>query len=802
METNISSKPLQTLSWGEKIAKKKQWFKDNANYYIGGSGFDESNGSRPDYDMLYGVYNNKFPLKWFDHVTDPLSAKKSQHKSFPAKIRPVTILRTSLDLLMAEYPRRPFLYTVNNLGEGGYNNYTNALNDKIHSAVQGFFEQEMAAHMDPATAAAELEANGGEPKPAPLPEQIQKQFHATYKDAIAIQCQKWLRRGLREYDVRRKFLKMFKDWLIVGEVVSYKGMEHGTFCYEHISPKNYACGKSPDMDFGEDAEWQICRRPMLVSDVVDRFYEELTKEEILDMETNAAYRNRGSLYSNLTASLSGDAGGYIDVWHVVWKARKKLVILHRPDVDTGEEEEIEVDEDYPVDKTMGEWTEVMWPNEIYETWRVGADKYFRMQPIEVQRNEMNNFSACKMPYNSRMYSNTHADNISVLEIGIPFQIMYIIVTRTLELTIAKSKGKILLIDQSAIPKDGDWDEEKFFYYAEALGYGLLNRNQIGVDKSWNQYSVLDMSLFDNIKQLIDLQNHYKQEWDDVIGVNRQRKGQTYASDAVGVTERATFQSTVITDMIFNLFEEFTEKEMQGIIDFSKFVNVNGVKAMYNDDVYGNEVMNIDPNTYCNAELGIFMESSSEAITSKNKMEGTITAMLQNQVKPSTIAAIIKGNSIAEMETKLKEIEAIQAQVDERTAANAEEAAKAADERAERFAKFNTLLKDESMEKEYDRKEDLEMIKGEFNTLTFKDGDSNANGVPDIMEVEKHRLDRDKFEAGTQQANANRLQAATADANKTALKNKEIDLKEVQSRRDNITKTIAAKRAARPKPSKP
>src|SRR5690606_15762096 len=121
-----------------------------------------------------------------------------------------------------------------------------------------------------------------------------------------------------------------------------------------------------------------------------------------------------------------------------------------------------------------------------------------------QRNEMNNISACKGPYNGKNFSDDHAENISVLEIGLPFQIMYIIVTRALELTIAKSKGKIVLLDKNVIPTKDGWDEDKFFYYSEALGWGLIDRTKIGVDKSFNQYQVLDLTLFDSIQQLIEL----------------------------------------------------------------------------------------------------------------------------------------------------------------------------------------------------------------------------------------------------------------------------------------------------------
>ena len=96
-----------------------------------------------------------------------------------------------------------------------------------------------------------------------------------------------------------------------------------------------------------------------------------------------------------------------------------------------------------------------------------------LQPIPCQRNEMNNSSACKLPYNGRCYSHLHSENISILEFGLPYQQMYTIINYVLEKTIAKSKGKIIPIDQAAIPKKDGWDDEKFFYYADALGYMML-----------------------------------------------------------------------------------------------------------------------------------------------------------------------------------------------------------------------------------------------------------------------------------------------------------------------------------------
>src|SRR5678815_1052179 len=106
-----TGKPMQRLKWNEKIKNKKEYFKRSADYYINLSSFRFSASTRErDIDLLYQVYNNEFPKKWFAHITDPLNAKNPNHKKYPGKIRRMSFLRTNIDLLLGEYPRRPFVY--------------------------------------------------------------------------------------------------------------------------------------------------------------------------------------------------------------------------------------------------------------------------------------------------------------------------------------------------------------------------------------------------------------------------------------------------------------------------------------------------------------------------------------------------------------------------------------------------------------------------------------------------------------------------------------------------------------------
>lgn len=752
--TAPTGKPLQRLPWTDKIAKNYEWFKENVDYRIGASnlGFNNTqnaaNASKRDLRTLYNVYNNQFPLSWFSHITDPLNATNPQHKNYPAKVRPTGMLRTNLDLLLGEYPKRPYVYQVANMGEEGYNTYLDEMAKTIQSNVQEHF---LAIAQQSMKAAGHEMEEIPQDEEIPMPETVKDRFTSSYKDNLARRGQRWIKRAIREYNVRQKQLKMFKDWLIVGMARSYKNIENGSFIYERVPPQEIDFDKSPNVEFIEDAEWVIRRQLLTVSDVVDKFYDELSAEEHDEIERKS-FVSPLSMYNYLDTTYSSEVHyGKVPVYHVQWKGKKPIKFYNYTDPITGEAQELMLDESVPADENL-KLTKTEWVNEVYEGWRIGDNIFTRMRALPVQRNEMNNFSSCKLSYNGKNYSDTHSENISVLEMGLPYAIMYMITNFTLEKTIAKNKGKITLFDQNAIPKGDGWDEEKFFYYADALGYMMLNRNQQGVDKSWNQYTTLDMSLFDQIKELINLRDSYKRDWDDLLGISPQRKAQTNSSDGLGTTQTNLFQSSLMTDMIFTLFEEFTEKELQGMLDYSKFINVDGIRAIYNEDDFDRELLDIDPNSYCSAELGLFIKHSAEEQRTLEMYKNQVQAMIQNGVKQSTILEIQQANNVAELMDKLKRIEEIEAQQAAAQAENEHEREIAIEQTREKFLRLQSLLKQDEINVEYDRKESLAMVEGEYNLFGFGgDGDNNDNGIPDAVEIGKRVIAQQKILADERNA---------------------------------------------------
>lgn len=710
-----SVKPLQSLSYSDKIKNDNEWGKQNLEYFINASAFrvQLSGGRMFDMQSWYNAYNNRIDEKQYNYVTNPFNTTNPLYKQFPARIRSYNILRPSIDLLIGEYSKRRFKYDVVNLeGEDVLNSYTEAKYQTFKDNVTKRAEKAI------------LQAQGQQvdPKDLPDPSQVVEDLNTNYKDLKAIKGYKALRLIEFDHKLKEKFKDEFKDFLLSGETLSLKYVKRSDIEYERLSPMWGDTDKSPLVKNFEDGSYACVKFRVTVADIVDMFYDELKESHLKKLEEDEnAYRSR------LYASFIGDAAindadlspkaklNKVDLYYTTWKSRKQIGVLTYPDPFTGEPVSDIVDEDYPLDKNNQESIEWMWVNEVWEGWRINDDIYIGIQPIVAQRNEMNNFSSCKLPINGRRFSDTESANVSVLSLGMPYQIMYIIMNYRIELTIARSKGKILLLDQATIDADGEEASDKKFYYAEALGYMLLDRTGPDVDRMWTQYSVQDMSLFDQIAQMIKLAQFYKDSWDELLGITRQRKGDITSSDGKGTTEESVFRSSVISDIIFSTFDEFVESELQGLMDISKFAWRDGKMGYYRNDDGRMELFKVDAEDWINANYGVFVDAMSRMNDKIEILKQQINAVAQRKdIKLSTIADMIFTDSYAELKAKLKEAEAIEAEIISKTAENEHQKQVELQQMQKDYMEYETMLDIEKQERDWDRKDNNEYIKGEIN----------------------------------------------------------------------------------------
>lgn len=733
-------KPMQAIPYSEKTL---EWRKQNMEYFImssiykihygGITGTQGTVDGISNQQLWYNVYNNKIQEKDFNYVTNPLSVDaNSIYKNFPARIRSYNIIRPTIDLLIGEWSKRPFKFDVLNLdGDGVFNSF---LETKYNT-----FKQNVTAR-----AVNLLKQQQGESsqQEIPNPQTIINDLNTNYKDLKAIKGYKAVKTLEFEHKLKEKYKDCFKDWLIAGEVGSLKYVKRSDIEYEKLSPLWIDNDKSPQVKNYEDGSYATVKFRVTVADLVDMFYEEIKEADLKKLEVSESHY-RSAIYANFTNINTNDNKkdrlNKVDLYYVTWKSRKQIGFLTYNDPFTGEELTQLVDEDYP--KQEGDKIEWMWVNEAWEGWRVNDTIYLSIQPVAVQRNELNNFSSCKLPINGRRFSDTESENVSILSLGIPYQIMYIIINYRIELTIAKSKGKILIYDKNTISDDAE-SQDKVFYYAEALGYLGLDRAGDDVDRTWTGYSVQDMSLFEHINQLIGIAQFYKDSWEELMGISRQRKGAINSSDGLGTAQEAIFRSSVVSDIIFSTFDEWVESELQGLLDLSKFAWIDGKKGYYRNDDGRIELFNLDPEDHANSDCGVFMDFTSRTAGKLETLKAQINAVAQRKdIKLSTIADMIFTDSYAELKSQLKKAESVEAEISKITAENQQQHEKELEQIKKSYLQYENDLAIQLQDREWDRKDNNEYIKGEIAGRIAKAPSGMDIDMTAIESESTKRLDR-------------------------------------------------------------
>jgi hypothetical protein len=708
--------PQQNLS---KSQKDNAWKKACVDALVNSTDFSVS--GRRNYIELYKAYRGDLDENAYSYMLNPYNTNRDEHKAFPARLRNYNIIKPIIDLFMGEKAKRPFKFM------------TSVTNDDVYSLKM----EEEKRLMDIALQQAVINKmnemgipTGVESNENQTPERVKEFMEKEYQDPRAIRGQRIVNELMKDCDLVEKFQRLFFNALVTGFTVSYKGAYGNQVIYEDLNPEDIDYAKSPDLIYLEDADWVVANRKMTKAQIYDRFYDDLEEDDIEWLEKRSIstpnvleylFRDQEDKRKEI-----GEAELY-NVYHVVWKSRVKIGELTYYD-EFGLEQTMEVDETYKPDKEAGESVRWIWVNEVWEGWRIEDQIYLGIKPLRNQRRSMDNPSEAKLPYNGRV------DIMSIAELGLNYQILYNILHYRVELSIAKNKDKIALVEINTIPKRGGWDPEKFMYYADANGYMFVDSTQTGARNEkvpFNQYQVLDMSLGKYIAEQINIMNAVKEEWEELVGVPRYRKGQVMASDSVGTTERAVFQSSVITEEMFRKFERFLEKELEGLIDMARTAWKNGRRISYIDEEYNLIFDYVDGDEFQETNYGIRVVNSSSESEKVERIREIALALAQNGEQPDMIAAVIGADNYAMIKEKLTEY------VKKR-----EQAQQRAEQAQKELAQIAEDAETQRQQAEHDLKRELKQVDKEIAMLKI---DADRNGIPDIIEGEKLALERDKAE---------------------------------------------------------
>jgi hypothetical protein len=206
------------------------------------------------------------------------------------------------------------------------------------------------------------------------------------------------------------------------------------------------------------------------------------------------------------------------------------------------------------------------------------------------------------------------------------------------------------------------------------------------------------------------------EWEKLSGVTRQRQGQMGTYEGKATSQQSIVQSSHITEDIFRKFSNFEQRELQGLLDYSKEAWLNGKKATYVMPDGSFDELDIDPITHMESEYGIFVSDAGKDIDKKQKIEGLAQAAVQNGLPLSAAIAMYESDSLSQIKDKIIQAEKAQEQLKQ-----AQDQAMQQQEQA-KLQVQQQAMQQASLDKEKDRQLQIEVA-----LIAAESAEKNASG---------------------------------------------------------------------------
>lgn len=622
----------------------------------------------------YDLLNGKLHMTDLELVLNPENIKAG---FVPDRIQHYPIMNSKLNVLRGEESKRVFDYRVVVTNPNAISEIENNKKGELLQRLQQLIAD---------TSQSEEEFNQEL-------EKLNDYYTYEWQDMREIRANALLNHYVKEYNIPLLFNNGFMDAMAVGEEIYQCDIVGGEPVIERLNPLKVRIFKSGYSNRIEDADMIIIEDYWSPGRVIDTYYDVLSKKDMEYIEklpdhvgqasvdsmdniderfgyvnnhmvgeeisTDGFYFDPFNLFSDSISNplLPYDLAGNLRVLRVYWKSRRRIKKVKSYDPETGEEVYNFYPETYIIDKDAGEEEQIFYINEAWEGTKIGTDIYVNMRPRVVQYNRLSNPSRCHFGIIGSIYNLNDSRPFSLVDMMKQYNYLYDAIHDRLNKMMAKNWGKILKLDLAKIPKG--WDVEKWMYYAKANGLAVedsFKEGNIGASTgklagALNNASsgVIDAEFGNSIQQQINLLEFIKMEMSEVAGITRQREGQVSNRETVGGVERATLQSSHITEWLFVQHDDVKKRVLECFLETAK-IALKGRSKKFQYILSDNSirVMDIDGDEFADADYGLVVDNSQGIQELSQKLDVLAQAALQNQTLSfSTIMKLYSSSSLAE-----------------------------------------------------------------------------------------------------------------------------------------------------------
>ena len=622
----------------------------------------------------YDLLNGKLHMQDLEMVINP----ENQSAGFiPDKIQHYPIMNSKLNVLRGEESKRVFDFRVIITNPNSISEIENAKKEELLQRLQ-----QMMAN----SAQSEEEFNQEL-------EKLNDYFTYEWQDYREIRANALLNHYVKEYNMPLLFNNGFMDAMTVGEEIYQCDIVGGEPVIMKVDPLKIRIFKSGYSNKIEDADMIILEDYWSPGQIIDTFYDVLTQKDIEyiekapytlgqasadsmdNIDDRAGFVNNYMIGDEITSQegffwdplgtadgvnsslLPFDMIGNIRVLRVYWKSRRRIKKVKSYDPETGEEMFNFYPETYVINKDNGEEEQILYINEAWEATKIGEKIYVNMRPKVVQYNKLSSPSRCHFGIVGSIYNLNGNRPFSLVDMMKNYNYLYDVIHDRLNKFMAKNWGKILRLDIAKIPKG--WDIEKWMYYAKANGLAVedsFREGNIGAATgklagAMNNASsgIIDAEFGNSIQSQINLLEFIKMEMSDVAGISRQREGQISNRETVGGVERATLQSSHITEYLFIQHDDVKKRALECFLETAKIaLKGRSKKFQYILSDSSMRVMDIDGDEFAESDYGLLVDNGQGTQELSQKLDMLAQAALQNQTLSfSTIMKLYNSSSLAE-----------------------------------------------------------------------------------------------------------------------------------------------------------
>lgn len=518
-------------------------------------------------------------------------------------------------------------------------------------------------------------------------ERINQYFTYEWQDIREMRANALINHYSKEYNMSVMFNKGFMDAMIVGEEIYQCEIIGGEPTIKKLNPLKLSIFRNGYSNRIEDADVVILEDYWSLGRIYDTYYDSLTEKDRKYLEKHSAQGefstndsmdnidDRDSLlarpmindiivnddfYFNPFGDDSGlstispfDGEGNVRVLRMYWKSRRKIKKVTSYDPITGEEVSEFYDENYIIDKTKGESEEIYWINQAWEGVKIGKEVYINIRPCPVQYNRISNPSRCHFGIVGSIYSLNENKPFSLVDMMKPYAYLYDVVHNRMEKLIARDWGFLINLDLSKMPRG--WNMDKWLYYAKNTGILIqdsFNEGNIGAATGKlagalnnNTNGGFNASQFEAINGYTQVLEYIRNTMSEIVGISRQREGQVSNRETVGGVERATLQSSYITEYLFLMHDDVKKRALECFLETAKIaMKGKSKKFQYITDDFSMKLIDIDGDEFAENDYGMVVDNSDSSQKLQQNLEMLLQAGLQNQVISFSTAMKMYGSA--------------------------------------------------------------------------------------------------------------------------------------------------------------